>query len=68
MDKGTMTVKEMQDFLAIGRVTAYRLANSAGFPTIRIGRKILISREGLKRWMAEKEGEASEDSRLPFSW
>lgn len=61
MDKGTMTVKEMQDYLSIGRVKAYELANTAGFPSIRIGRKVLISCEGLKRWIAEKEGEAHEN-------
>lgn len=55
MDKGTMEVKEMQTYVGVGRRKAYELANSKGFPSFRIGRKILISREGLERWMKEQE-------------
>ncbi len=63
MEKATMTVKELQTHLGVGRVTAYQLCNSTGFPTIRIGRKVLISCEGLKRWLAEKEGESNAENK-----
>ena len=56
MDKATMTAKELQEYMNIGRVKAYELCNSEGFPSFRIGRKVLISREGLNRWMKEQEG------------
>ena len=55
MDKGTMTAKELQDFLGIGRAQAYELCASEGFPSFRIGRKVLISRRGLDEWMRERE-------------
>ena len=55
MDKGTMTAKELQAYMNIGRVKAYELCNSSGFPSFRVGRKVLINREGLDRWMKEQE-------------
>lgn len=51
MGKGTMTVKEMMDALQIGRSKAYEIVNAKCFPSFRIGRKILISREGLEEWI-----------------
>lgn len=59
MDRGTMTVKELQQFLNIGRVTAYELCASKGFPSIRIGRRVLVSRQGLEKWLEAKEGEGN---------
>ena len=49
--KRTLTVKELQTALSVGRSTAYELVNSKGFPAFRIGKKILISAEGLEEWM-----------------
>lgn len=49
--KRTLTVKEMQTVLGIGRVTAYELCNSEGFPSFRIGKKILIDSERLNEWI-----------------
>jgi len=54
-EKGTMTVYEMGEFVGIGRKKSYELANSEGFPSFRVGRKILISREGLERWLKEQQ-------------
>ena len=51
MDKKTMTVKELQEYLGIGRVLAYTLCSSEGFPTIRVGKKVLISVDGLNEWI-----------------
>ena len=55
MDKATMTVKELQKYVGIGRRQAYELCNTQGFPSFRIGRKVLINREGLEKWMKEQE-------------
>ena len=54
MERQTMTVKELMAFLGIGRVTAYKLVNENGFPSIRIGRKVLIDREGLQAWIKKQ--------------
>lgn len=61
MDKATMTVKELQSYVGIGRRQAYELCNSNGFPSFRIGRKVLVNREGLDRWMKEQEGKKDAD-------
>ena len=50
-----MPVRELEIYLGIGRKKAYELVNSKGFPSFRIGRKVLISRDGLERWMKEQE-------------
>ena len=60
MDKRTLTVNELIEVLGIARCTAYELVNSKGFPSFRIGRKVLISREGLDKWMKEQEGKRND--------
>ena len=61
MDKATMTVKELQMYVGIGRRQAYELCNTKGFPAFRIGRKVLINREGLNLWLKEQEGKTNAD-------
>jgi len=46
------TVAELQQILRIGRVTAYQLVNTEGFPTLRLGKKILVPADGLKEWLS----------------
>ena len=47
----TMTVEEMGRSIGISRVKAYELANTEGFPKIRIGRRIIIPIDSLNRWL-----------------
>lgn len=51
-----ITVEEMGARLGIGRSLAYELARSSEFPTVRIGRKMLISVSGLERWLDRNTG------------
>ena len=51
----TMTVAELQEALGISYVTASNLTLQKDFPSFRIGRRILINREGLGKWMKEQE-------------
>ena len=51
--KKNLTVAEMREYLGIGRATAYELVNSDGFPSFRIGRKILINVDALQEWMSQ---------------
>lgn len=66
----TMTVKEMSKALGINLTAAYALAGQAGFPAIKIGKRILIPREGLRRWIATQSGTPIEqaEQRLPSGW
>ena len=50
----TYTVNDIATILGIGRATAYRLANSGAFKTIRIGNMIRISRKSFEDWLKIK--------------
>lgn len=53
----TLTVPEVGEVLGISRAKAYDLARSEGFPSMRIGTRILVPRDKLIRWI-DKETEA----------
>ena len=53
----TLTVPEVGEVLAISRAKAYDLARSEGFPSMRIGTRILVPRDKLIRWI-DKQTEA----------
>lgn len=59
--KRTLTVKELQTELGIARTTAYELVNSKGFPSFRIGKKILVNVERLNEWMQNGGERMNED-------
>ena len=50
-DTMTMTVEEMGTELGVSRSTAYSLVQQPGFPSFAIGRRVLVSREGLQKWI-----------------
>lgn len=41
--------------LGISRVNAYNLCHSEGFPTIRIGKRILIPKHRFLGWLEEQQ-------------
>ena len=47
----TYTVNDIAAILGIGRPSAYKLANSGLFKTIRIGNMIRISRKSFEDWL-----------------
>ena len=49
-----LTVRQVQELLGVSRVKAYELTHTKGFPVIRLGRSVRVSREGLLRWMDEQ--------------
>ena len=53
----TLTVPEVGEVLGISRAKAYELARSKGFPSMRIGTRILVPRDKLIRWI-DKQTEA----------
>ncbi len=54
IEKLTYDVEDLMGVLGISRVKAYELANSQGFPKIRIGKRILIPKESLLKWLQEE--------------
>ena len=53
----TYTVNDIAAILGIGRATAYKLANSGAFKTIRIGNMTFISRKSFENWLKMEEME-----------
>ena len=49
------TVNDIAAILGIGRASAYKLANSGLFKTIRIGNMIRISRKSFEDWLKMEE-------------
>ena len=45
-----MTIKELQQFLKIGRNSAYDLVNRKEFKVLRVGKSIRINRADFLRW------------------
>lgn len=58
MERLTMNVSDLQQALGIGRNQAYDLVNRDDFPKIRVGRKILIPRDALIRWLDKQTQQA----------
>jgi excisionase family DNA binding protein len=51
INKHVLTVAELTTTLALGRSTIYKLINKPDFPKIRIGRRVLIPVDPLKKWL-----------------
>ncbi|MDR6124065.1 excisionase family DNA binding protein [Bacillus sp. SLBN-46] len=48
-----LTVKDLKELFGIGRVQAYELANKEDVPSKRIGRRILIYKANLIKWLEQ---------------
>ena len=48
-----LTIKDIQEIFQCGKNYAYSLTKLKGFPTIKIGKKIFIPKDKLKKWIDE---------------
>ena len=51
MEKTTMSVQELSAQMGISLAKAYELVKAPGFPTLRIGTRILIPVDAYKNWL-----------------
>lgn len=51
-----MEIDDLAKFLKCGYRRALELCHTKGFPSLRVGRKWKISRDGLKRWLEAQTG------------
>lgn len=49
-----LTADQLAQALGISRAGAYQLMHSKGFPTIRIGKRMVVPKEQLLVWMEKK--------------
>jgi len=52
-----LTVKELAEFMNINLNRAYQLTHRDDFPSLRLGKKIMISRNKLLQWIDERSEE-----------
>lgn len=57
-DKLTLNATEVAELMGISRPTVYNLFNQDGFPVFSVGKRRLVSKAGLERWIAAQSGEA----------
>ena len=53
MEKSTLSVQELSAQLGISLAKAYELVKTPGFPTLRIGKRILIPVDAYKNWLLQ---------------
>ncbi|KAA0565484.1 helix-turn-helix domain-containing protein [Bacillus sp. CH30_1T] len=51
LEKPILDVKDIQEYLGIGRGQAFNLANSGEFHVVRIGRRIKIPTNSFLGWL-----------------
>jgi excisionase family DNA binding protein len=56
MERLTISVEEMAKELGISKPTAYTLANSEGFPILKIGKRKVVPVQGLQEWVKRNTG------------
>ena len=60
-EKLTLSVEEAGKLLGVSRQIAYQLIHRADFPTLHIGRRILVPRKQLEAWMdRQTQGEEAD--------
>ena len=47
----TLNAQQVADVLGIARNSAYTLMHSEGFPTIHIGKRLLVPKDKLLQWV-----------------
>lgn len=52
MDRKTLTVKEVSQWLGIGINQTYALVKKDGFPKLRIGTQYLIPKKEFEEWVS----------------
>lgn len=64
-EKATLTVEQAARLLGIGRATAYEGVRTGAIPSLRIGRRILVSRAALGKLLegtGAPQGSGSDDA------
>ena len=53
-------VDDLCGLLGISRPTAYELVHREDFPKVKVGRRLLVPRAGLERWLEKQSNIESE--------
>ncbi|PKM60257.1 MAG: excisionase [Firmicutes bacterium HGW-Firmicutes-4] len=61
MEKLTINVKELSKQLGVSIPTAYELTRRSDFPTLKIGRRIVIPVEAFQLWLISSSQQNKEE-------
>ena len=50
----TLNANQVAEILGVARNTAYTLMHSEGFPTMHVGRRLLVPKDKLLQWMDDQ--------------
>ena len=53
-EKLTWNANEAAEILGVSVSKVYEMMRIEGFPTIKLGKRLLVSRKGLERWVEEQ--------------
>jgi len=51
-----LNANQLAGVLGISRAGAYELMHSRGFPTLRIGKRMMVPKDHLTRWIDQQSG------------
>jgi excisionase family DNA binding protein len=54
VEKMCLSVEEMGEMIGISRSNAYELTRKKGFPSVRLGKRIIIPIVELSKWLARQ--------------
>lgn len=52
----TLNAGDIAQFLGLSKAGAYNLVNSSGFPTLKIGKRLVVPKQAFIRWVEENTG------------
>lgn len=61
------TPADLSEVFPVSKATLYRMAGQGRLPCIRLGRRVIISREHLKRWIDREIGAETENRLIGVS-
>ena len=59
-DRRTISVEEAGQLLGLSRASSYQAAATGELPTIRIGRRLLVSKAAIRKLLGEDQAEPVE--------
>lgn len=58
------TIYELSQILKISTSMAYKLARSVDFPSVKVGTRVLIPKEGLLEWLSQQRKATQEHRKV----
>lgn len=54
-NKKTYSASDISEYLGISLAASYNLMNSQGFPSFRVGKRILVTHDSFDEWLKEQQ-------------